>query len=810
MKKQTILAGAGIMAIAALLSRVLGWVRDHEIGRYWGNTSHTDAYWAAFMVPDLLYYLLAGGALGAAIIPTFSAYLRRREEKESWEAANTLVTLLGLLALGGIVLIIIFAPVLVTLAAAGFRKDVGKATESAMYVRLLAPMVFFTVLSALFTGILQAHRHFTAPAFAWLVYNFGIIAGAVVGGRYFIQRGDVAGLQVLADGRGGGAALLVLVQIPALVARGFRYRPSLDLSHPGVREVLRLFLPYMAGLAFTQICLLWLPSFFGSYFPNGVTSLRYANRLVVLPLGVFGIAISTATFPAMAERIDAGEVEGFRKLFSGSLRAIFFLSVPSRGPAGGARRPGAAACCGRAGGSTRTAVSAATFCLVYYAVALIGLGGLQVDQPRLLLPEGYRHPARRRDQLHALHRRAGLRPEALQPAVCLHRRGHLRGCHGGYDRHVRVAASPPEGHRRPRDHPLLPAGAAGLGRARRGGAGLLRTVLGQKLHVPTTHFTTTAPRIEAANGGTSASPAADDPAAPAAQPSAQSFSLPRVAVQVALSMLAGLLAYLAVLRLLGAPEIESFLQALRQRRRRRHARGGNRYRIGMPLSEQQRTRNFCIIAHIDHGKSTLADRMLQVAHAVDERKMREQVLDSMDLERERGITIKASAIRLVYRARDGEEYILNLIDTPGHVDFTYEVSRSLAAAEGAVLVVDAVQGVEAQTVANVHLATEQNLEIVPVINKIDLPNASPERTMLEIDEIIGLPGEDSILTSAKQGIGIEDVMEAVIRKVPPPSGDPEAPLQALIFDSHFDPHRGIVCLRPGAQRAASGTAWKSR
>ncbi len=209
-------------------------------------------------------------------------------------------------------------------------------------------------------------------------------------------------------------------------------------------------------------------------------------------------------------------------------------------------------------------------------------------------------------------------------------------------------------------------------------------------------------------------------------------------------------------------------------------------------SDQERTRNFCIIAHIDHGKSTLADRILEMTHAVGERQMRAQVLDQMDLERERGITIKASAIRLVYRARDGQEYLLNLIDTPGHVDFTYEVSRSLAAAEGAILVIDAVSGVEAQTVANVHLAVEQNLEIIPVINKIDLPNASPERARQELEEIIGISGEEAILASAKVGTGVEDVLEAVVARIPPPTGDPEAPLQALIFDSHFDLHRGIV------------------
>ena len=237
----------------------------------------------------------------------------------------------------------------------------------------------------------------------------------------------------------------------------------------------------------------------------------------------------------------------------------------------------------------------------------------------------------------------------------------------------------------------------------------------------------------------------------------------------------------------------------------------------MALPEQARTRNFCIIAHIDHGKSTLADRILELTHTVDERQMREQVLDQMDLERERGITIKASAIRLAYRAKDGEVYLLNLIDTPGHVDFTYEVSRSLAAAEGALLVVDAVQGVEAQTVANVHLAAQQGLEVLPVINKIDLPNASPERARMEIEEIVGLDGAAALLTSAKQGTGITEVLEAVVQRIPPPGGDPEAPLQALIFDSHFDPHRGIVAyvrvrngrIAPGMQirMMSTGTAY---
>ena len=229
--------------------------------------------------------------------------------------------------------------------------------------------------------------------------------------------------------------------------------------------------------------------------------------------------------------------------------------------------------------------------------------------------------------------------------------------------------------------------------------------------------------------------------------------------------------------------------------------------------DMSRIRNFCIVAHIDHGKSTLADRILEKTGVFEKREMVDQILDSMELERERGITIKSKAVHMTWKARDGKEYILNLIDTPGHVDFTYEVSRALAACEGALLVVDATQGIEAQTLANVYMALEHNLETIPVINKIDLPSAEPEVVRREIEDVIGLDASYAPCISAKTGLNVEEVLEAIVTHIPAPQGDPEAPLQALIFDAFYDNYRGAICfirvkegtIRPGMRMRMMAT-----
>jgi putative peptidoglycan lipid II flippase len=537
--------------VAALLSRILGWVRDWAIGHFWGTTGHTDTFWAAFGVPDLLYYMLAGGALGAALIPVFSGYLVRGEERESWRMANSLITLFGLCAVLGILTIVAFAPHLVPLVAPGFAAKRGPAAvaECAGYVRLLAPMVLFTVLSALFTAILQSHRHFTAPAMAWLVYNFGIIGGAFIGGGWVAHRyhSDTLGIAVLCIGVVVGAVLLVAVQVPSLLARGLRYRPMLDLRHPGVREVIRLFVPYVMGLAFPQICLLWLPNFFGSYFQEGaVSSLRYANRLVVLPLGLFGIAISTAAFPVMAERVAAGEIAEFRRLFSNTLRAVFFLAVPSSAAIFALAGP-ILRLLWRSGKLGEPGIAMAEFSLLYFAASLIGLSGLQIlNRAFYSLKDAWTPPLvsfawagiAALGGVLSLLVNSPLQYAGSAAAMSL---GSILGLLAMFEL-LRRRLGGIDGTTIARSFVriLLASAIAAVA------AYWVSAWLGQHLGVPATHFSAIAPKV------------ANLPAAHGSKTA--------VMLQVLASLGAGAGLYLAALRLLGAAELESLAEAARRRR----------------------------------------------------------------------------------------------------------------------------------------------------------------------------------------------------------------------------------------------------
>ena len=545
MKKQTVLAASGIMMGATILSRLLGFVREGSIGYFWDPKSpHTNAYLAAFNVPDLLYYLLSGGALSASIIPVIAAYLQRNERDESWRIANTLLTVFGLCAVVGAGVIMVFARPLVLLVAPGFGP--AQAAQCAYYVRIIAPMVLFTVISGLTTGFLQAHRHFTAPAMAWLVYNFGIIGGAFIGGRVLSHHmDDPTGLKGPAYGVIAGAILLVLVQLPALWVRGWRPRPTLAVSHPGVREAIRLFVPYMIGLAATQICLLWLPGFFGSYFAGGVASLRYANRLVVLPYGLFGIAIATAAFPAMAEHVAAGELDQFRKLISNSFRAILALVVPSA--------VGLIVLAGpilrllwKRGEFDETSVGMSAFALMAFAGSLVALSGLQVLNRAFFSLKDRRTPP-----LVAI----GYNLVIVVFAVLLL---HTPFAYGSIAAAITIGTfvglfvlmallwrrvQGLDGREMAISCPRIVVASAALGVV----ALMVAQWTGHRFHVPVPHLMLTAPL--------------------ASQP-VPNIVTPKSAVglQVLLSMGAGLAAYVLILRLLGAPELASVKQALRRRR----------------------------------------------------------------------------------------------------------------------------------------------------------------------------------------------------------------------------------------------------
>ena len=371
MKAQTVAKGAGIIMAGTLLSRLLGYVRDKAIAYNFIPSHDTDAYWSAFAVPDLLYYLLAGGALSAAFIPVFTSYLAKKQDSEAQRIASTVANLLMILSSIGIVIWIWLAPYLVRIVAPGYGLSDPRYLLCVRYSRIVCPMVFFTTLSALATGILNSYRHFTAPALAWSIYNVGIICGA-----FFL--GPSWGIMGLCIGVVLGAAGMVLIQVPVMIRGGFRYLPILDLKHPGVKQVGKMFLPLMISLGLSQIMLLLMPQIMGSFFPErSVTILRYANRLIILPLGLFAVSIATAAFPTMSLQALNGASPEFKQTLSASFRAILVLSIP--------------ACVGlmvlhepivrllwHGGGYDEAATKATGFALFFFAIGLIGHSSLQI------------------------------------------------------------------------------------------------------------------------------------------------------------------------------------------------------------------------------------------------------------------------------------------------------------------------------------------------------------------------------------------------------------------------------------------------
>jgi len=530
------------MMLATVASRLLGWARDRSIGHYFGSTPHTDAYWAAFGVPDLLYYLLAGGALSAALIPVMTGYLVRGEDEQGWRVVNTLATLLVVLVAVGVAVIMAFAPYLVWVTAPGFRAHPAQFAECVLYTRVMAAMVFFTALSALSSGVLQSFRHFTAPSLAWLVYNVGIIFGIIVLSPSLGIVGMCLGVLL-------GAAAMVAVQVPALVRRGYRFRPNLDLRQEGVRTVGRLFFPVMAGLALTQIGLLWLPGFFGSFFAEGVTNLRYANRLVILPLGMFAVAISTAAFPALAAQVAEGRTEQFRRTLADSLRAILVLAMPSAVVLAVLAEP-LLRLLWQSGQFGDRALQAASFALVFYSAGLVGLSLLQVINRGFYslrdmvtpLKVGFLYVTLNVLVVVALMRTplqygaVALGLTVSVTAGCLVLLGLLSRRLGGVHGRELLAAFAR----------ILVASAA-LGAT----AWVVSAALGHALGVPTTHF-----RLAAPTGG-------------AAGPSA--VSRLHVLIQAGGALAAGGLAYLAALWALRAPELATVMGAMRSRMKRRGA-----------------------------------------------------------------------------------------------------------------------------------------------------------------------------------------------------------------------------------------------